>query len=194
MQPLCTNCLKILVSKLIYLSPSSRLDLVRKNIYDGLSSKERFRLVCRGILKEREYRKQKSYKSIFCHRTNPFLQLGPFKIQVLSSPPIKLIVHDVFYDHEVEWIKKYAIKRLDTPDQVIHPEQFGNRSVSSQSNAVSLEMVWPSQDGLRLFKVYDRITLATGLFTRPPWASETLRVSSYGVAGNKLTMKQTRLG
>ena len=188
MQPLCSNCLKILVSKLVSLSPSSRLDLVRKNIYDGLSTKERFRLVCRGILKETEYRKPKSHKSTFVHRTNPFLQLGPFKIQVLSSPPIKLIVHDVFYDHEVEWIKEYAMKRLDTPDQLIHEEQFGNRSVSSQSNSVTLEMVWPSQDGLRLFKVYDRITLATGLFTRPPWASETLRVSSYGVAGNALTI------
>ena len=94
----------------------------------------------------------------------------------------------MFYDNEVVWLKEYALKKFDTIDQVIHPEQYGNTSVSSQSNAVSLEMVWPSQDGLRLFKAYDRITLATGLFTRPPWASETLRVSSYGVAGNKLTI------
>ena len=144
--------------------------------------------MCRGILKEREYRKPKAHKSTFVHRTNPFLQLGPFEIQVLSSPPIKLIVHDVFYDQEVEWLKQYALQRFDTIDQVIHPDRFGNTSVSSQSNAVSLEMVWPSPDGLRLFKAYDRITLATGLFTRPPWASETLRVSSYGVAGNKLAI------
>ena len=182
------NCLEVLVFKRIYLSAQFRLDLVRKNIYDGLSSKERFRLVCRGILKEREYRKPKSHKSTFVHRTNPFLQLGPFKIQVLSSPPIKLIVHDVFYEHEVEWMKEYAFRRLDTKAQVISPEQYGNRSFSSQSNAVALEMVWPSQDGLQLFKAYDRITLATGLFTRPPWASETLRVSSYGVAGKKWTI------
>ena len=89
MQPLCTNCFEMLVSKLIYLSPSFRLDLVRKNIYDGLSSKERFRLVCRGILKEREYRKPKSHKSTFVHRTNPFLQLGPFKIQVKGRESTK---------------------------------------------------------------------------------------------------------
>ena len=162
------------------------MDLLRKNIYGGLSPKERFRLVCRGVLKEREYRKLKSYKSTFVHRTNPFLQLGPFKIQVLSSPPIKLIVHDVFHDPEVEWLKEYALKRLDTIDQIIHPEQFGNRSFSSQSNAVSLQILRPSQERLKLLKVYDRIALATGLFTRPPWASETLRFSSYGVAGNKL--------
>lgn len=153
-----------------------------------MSSKERYRLVCRGIIKERKYRKPKSHKSTFVHRSNPFVKLGPFKIQVLSSHPIKLIVHDVFYDHEVEWLKEFALKRFGTVHQVIHPDQFGNIPVSSQSNAVTLEMIWPSHDGLRLFKVYDRITLATGLFTRPPWASETLRVSSYGVAGNKLAM------
>ena len=111
--------------------------------------------MCRGILKETEYRKPKSHKSTFVHRTNPFLQLGPFKIQVLSSPPIKLIVHDVFYDNEVVWLKEYALKKFDTIDQVIHPEQYGNTSVSSKSNAISLEMVWPSQDGLRLFEAYD---------------------------------------
>ena len=73
---------------------------------------------------------------------------------------------------------------------LLTPETYGNKSTSAQSNAVALGMPvgkqWDTDYKEKILKTYDRITLATGLYTRPPWASETLRVSSYGVAGKEL--------
>ena len=125
---------------------------------------------------------------MFVHRHDPFLKLGPFKIEILSEVPIKLIIVDIFSDRETAWIYSSAMNNFNSQtDQVIHQETYGNKSMSSQSNAVALSgpvgEQWETDYKDKLLKIYDRITLATGLYTRPPWASETLRVSSYGVAG-----------
>jgi hypothetical protein len=147
--------------------------------------------VCRGVIKKFRTKKHAEEKSVFVHRHNPFLKLGPFKIQILSEVPIKLIIVDIFSDRETTWMYSSAMSNFNSQtDQVIQPEIYGNASTSSQSNAVALafraEEQWDIDYNDKLLKTYDRITLATGLYTRPPWASETLRVSSYGVAGMKV--------
>lgn len=155
-----------------------------------VSGNERFRMVCRGVLKG--IRKHTFvYKSILLHRKDPYLILGPFRIEILSSTPIKLLVHDFFNDFEAEWLKYYASVVFYTPARIIHPETFGNVSVSSQSNAVELHMDGPhvnSSAGIRIAKVHDRISLATRLSSIPPFGSEPLRVSLYGMAGNNTVL------
>ena len=146
-------------------------------------------MICRGAINGKFFNKPfVAYKSGFVHRQNPFLQLGPFKIQILSSTPIKVIIFDVFYDHDAEWMISTAKERLEQKkDQIVHPDMFGSQGVSSQSSAVTLELELPrgTPTWTKIVKTYDRITLATGLFTRPPFASETLRVSAYGVSGTE---------
>ena len=105
--------------------------------------KERFRLVCRGALK-RIRTNPLPYKSILLHRKEPYLILGPFRIEILSSSPIKLLVHDFFKDCESEWLKNYASMVFDTPNRVENPEQYGKLGISFQSNAVELNMHGPN--------------------------------------------------
>ena len=165
-----------------------RTSLVKDNVFNLLSDRERFRLVCRGIIKKIRWKKSVWYKSVLVHRQNPFLKLGPFKIQILSESPIKTIIHDIFSDKETNWMYSLAVINLKTAkNQVVQPEKSGNATVSSQSNAVTLvaddNNYKPGGKAYRLMKIYDRITMATSLYTRPPFASEVLRVSSYGVSG-----------
>ena len=147
--------------------------------------------MCRGVIKKFRSRKHAENKSLFVHRHDPFLQLGPFKIQILSEVPIKLVIVDLFSDRETDWMYAAAMENFNShTDEIIQPETYGNKSTSAQSNAVALGMPvgkqWDTDYKEIILKTYDRITLATGLYTRPPWASETLRVSSYGVAGKEL--------
>ena len=167
---------------------------MKDNIFDLLSAKERFRLVCRGVIKKIVWRKTVWLKSVLVHRHNPFLKLGPFKIQILSEAPIKVIIHDIFSDKETDWLHSLALYNLKAgKDRFVQPEKWGNLSVSSQSNAVTLEEddfnYTPGGKSYKLMKIYDRITMATSLYTRPPFASEVLRVSSYGVSGKKFKCK-----
>ena len=183
-----TNLLYYIV--LNELNSNSRADLVKDNIFNLLSKRERFRLVCRGLIKKFKWRKTVWLKSVLVHRHNPFLKLGPFKIQILSETPIKVIIHGIFSDKESDWLYSLAVKNLlEARDQVVQGEKQGNQSVSSQSHAVTLTMddnnYTPGGNAYRLIKIYDRITMATALYTRPPFASETLRVSSYGASGTK---------
>ena len=150
-----------------------------------LSKKERFRLVCRGAIK-RIRKDLIKYECILLHRKDPYLILGPFKIEILSSSPIRLLMHHIFDDPEVEWLKQYSSELLDTPARLVHPEMFGNISVSSQSNSVVLYLNSPHihiSDSIRLNKIYARISLATSLHSTPGRGSEPLRMSTYGLAG-----------
>ena len=167
---------------------------MKDNVFNLLSHRERFRLVCRGVIKKIRWKKSVWFKSVLVHRHNPFLKLGPFKTQILSETPIKTIIHDIFSDKETDWMYLLAVKNLKTDkDQVVQPEKSGNATVSSQSNAVTLvaddNNYTPGGKAYKLMKIYDRITLATSLYTRPPFASEVLRVSSYGVSGTRLKRK-----
>ena len=39
------------------------------------------------------------------HYQDPYLKLGPFKLEHLNTEPFIEIVHDVLYDEEMEWLK-----------------------------------------------------------------------------------------
>ena len=162
--------------------------LLKNNIGEPVSAKERFRSVCRGIINESRLNKRFWLRSVLIHRQNPFLKLGPFKVQPLSESPIRVIIHDIFSDYETDWLYSLAMKNFnEKTDIYVSPEAYENVTVSSQSNAVVLEPddhnYNPGGKAYKLMKIYDRITMATSLYTRPPYSSEILRVSSYGVSG-----------
>jgi len=165
-----------------------RVKLVKDGIYD-LSDKERFRLVCRGVIKNHVAKKQPEHKSVFVNRNDPFLNLGPFKIQILSEVPIKLIVVDIFSDRETSWLYSTSMKAFDDESKKVYPTSYENINITQQSHSAVLgtpdavTREWEKENKMQLLSTYDRITLATGLYTRPPYASEILRVATYAVAG-----------
>ena len=151
-----------------------------------LPTNERFRLVCRGVIKEIK-QDQFVHKSVFLHRNDPYLILGPFKIEILSLSPIKLLVIEFFRDSESEWIKYYA-SAIYKPYVL---DNFGENAAAAMSHTVGLPLN-DSQtnlpDSIRLRKIHGRITLATGFVGHWPMGSELLRVSRYGIAGRVIIL------
>ena len=43
-------------------------------------------------------------KCLYIHHFDPYLLLSPFKIEVLTHNPIRIICHDLFSDTEIKWI------------------------------------------------------------------------------------------
>ena len=80
------------------------LDGLTKNVRDGL-----FRKVCHeGTLTN--YRPTEHCK--WLHHNNPYLKLGPFKVEVIRQEPYLSVFRDILTDAEMEWLVNYSSPRL----------------------------------------------------------------------------------
>ena len=79
---------------------------------------EKFRRTCRG-----EYKldvRASSFLPIskptcnFIHHSDSFLKLAPFCVEVVLFEPYRIIIHHIFTDFEMDWIKKYSSSSLST--------------------------------------------------------------------------------
>jgi hypothetical protein len=48
----------------------------------------------------------------YLHHFNPYLRLGPFKVEVLYRSPYISILHDLLTEEEIEWMIEYSVPRL----------------------------------------------------------------------------------
>lgn len=48
----------------------------------------------------------------FLHHYNPYLRLGPFKVEVHSRSPYMSVLHDILTEEEIKWMIEYSIPRL----------------------------------------------------------------------------------
>ncbi len=72
-----------------------------------------FRRVCRGDEVGIEVKKQTPLlKCRLLHHNNPFLKLGPFKMEEILKMPFRMILHDFFSEEEMAWIVEYSKPRL----------------------------------------------------------------------------------
>ena len=111
------------------------------NLYNKFSSEENFRQVCRGIIPQIKKTKR---VSTFLHRMNPFLLLAPFKIQILSSTPIKVIYYDFFNKDEMEWMEKFSIEKIRKKQEIKEKtsiaEGYKKTTQIQMTNAVELRL------------------------------------------------------
>ena len=71
--------------------------------------------VCNGNIKGNgaNFNKTKLHsKCHLVHHFNPFLNLGPFNIEVMFYKPFRTIIHDFFTETEMDWMMEYSKPRL----------------------------------------------------------------------------------
>ena len=59
------------------------------------------------VQKERPF-----HRCTYLHHSNPYLKLGPFKIEKFMSSPLRLIFHDILSEREMDFLIEYSTPRL----------------------------------------------------------------------------------
>ncbi len=85
-----------------------------ENMKFGGDIKEyKFRSVCRRHRIGGAVRSQEKFtKCSYLHHNDPFLRLGPFKMELLLYEPFRMIYHDIFSEEEMRWMKEYSTPKL----------------------------------------------------------------------------------
>ncbi len=84
-------------------------------VIDGDAKEHHFRRVCRedviGSAVKKQFREQKCQ---FLHHGDPYLKLGPFKMEILLADPFRMIFHDILNEEEMKFMIDHAGPRLST--------------------------------------------------------------------------------
>ena len=161
---------------------------------------EQFNRLCKGeILLPPEESKDLACSSL--HHFNPYLRLGPFKMEDQSLSPYVTVFRDFLAESEMEYYKDFARPRL-------FRSEFGgnkqgvtrtskqtwlhdyNDSTFHQNNNTRLGVgPYIHKEDILLDKdnvgvgISERITLATGLYAGAHGGGEAFQVANYGLGG-----------
>ena len=47
-------------------------------------------------------------KCVQLHHNNPFLKIAPFQVEIISMQPYRSMFHNVFLEHELQWMVNYS--------------------------------------------------------------------------------------
>ena len=100
---------------------------------------DQFNRLCRG----EKMRDESWFKHIKClhhHSNNPYLRLGPFKLEDQSHDPYITVFRDFFSDHEMLHYKKYARSRLRRSEY--GGKTFGDQQSSKQGVLRTSKQTW----------------------------------------------------
>ena len=140
------------------------------------------------------------------HHQNPYLKLGPFKEEMYSTVPYSVVMHDILTDAEIDFLKKESspnLSRTRTYDSsyassgAFNIAEFKSgarrRIIQKSVQAWLSEVEWPlMKDAGKqyvkmnfpiLWKLNERISLATQLVTDSKTSSTQMQVTNYGLAG-----------
>ena len=143
-------------------------------------------------------------KDITCsllHHFNPYLRLGPFKMEDQSLSPYVTVFRDFLAESEMEHYKEYSRHRLfrsefggnkqgvtrtskqtwlhDYNDGTFH---YNNNTRLGVGPYIHKEDILLHKDNVGV-GISDRITLATGLYAGASGGGEAFQVANYGLGG-----------
>ena len=55
---------------------------------------------------------EKGLKCMFLDQNDPFIRLGPFKLEIMHNKPYVAVFRNFMYDDEIEHFKNYASDKL----------------------------------------------------------------------------------
>jgi prolyl 4-hydroxylase len=142
----------------------------------------------------------------YLHHNDPYLKLGPFKEEQASELPYVVIFHDILSENETDWLITNATPKLsrdrdskDIGDNVKakHETLSGSkrRVVSKTVQTWFDEVEWPDIEAEyvgdnytainypNLWKISQRIGLATQFKTTGQRSATTMQVTNYGLGG-----------
>ena len=143
------------------------------------------------------------------HHQNPYLKLGPFKEELYSIVPYSVVFHDILTDNEIEFLRETSIPNLsrnrtyDRTSGALNRAEIQSgarrRIIHKTVQAWLPEVAWPPITDVDnfpyvgkkylkmnypiLWKLSQRISLATQLVTDSHTSSTEMQVTNYGLAG-----------
>jgi len=117
----------------------------------------------------------KNLQCHYLHHHDPYLRLGPFKVEVMNRKPFVAVLHDILYEKEMEAFIEEA-----TPKLVKSTTMDKGDSGKRISQQVWLEEFGKEKVGT---KVSDRIALLTRLQPHQMDFNEPFQVANYGMGG-----------
>ena len=170
------------------------------------------RMICRGSLTGAMVEEQGPQRCYFLHHNDPYLRLGPFKMEKLLPSPFRMIFHDFLTEPEIQWLLDYSKPKLSTTrerppsnkdvkkhdvskkkvrivaktTQVFIPDVIMNEGAQITPEGVEL----PLKDRYgyqvvnpELVKLAKKIEVATKLVVRGRYSSTEFQVTNYGLSG-----------
>ena len=121
-----------------------------------------FQKLCRGE-RLRSPKDEANLRSFYLHHDNPFLQLGPFKIENKSVNPYVAVIHKFFHPREADAFIKSAGSNLERSETFIKEGTLG-----SSMSRTTKQVYVPENDTslLEAGIISDRIKIATKLRAR----------------------------
>lgn len=137
-----------------------------------------------------------------CHyqtNTNPFLKIGPIKVEEFSLNPYIVVYHDFIHDNEIDYIKDLAkpkvMQKKNYRKYCVFPIktkfwlQFQRSTTAGIAAAKDTEIISSRRTSKSAFleynrvieKIYQRISAVTGLSADN---CEQLQVVNYGIGGH----------
>lgn len=180
---------------------------------EGERRDEADRRVCRGEYQGTAIAKEAHLQLChYLHQNNPYLRLGPFKMEVLARVPFRMILHDFMDEAEMKWLKDYSKPRLSrTRDKYKSNEQIQRHSLDNKKVKVIAKttQTWISSRVFLGKDVYDdsnqllpnpdfdkfvdvnpnmvtlsrKIELATKMHVLKRFSSTEFQVTNYGLSG-----------
>jgi len=136
------------------------------------------------------------------HQDDPYLKLGPFKMEVASNTPFIMVVHELLTDEDTEYLVNWATpklsrsRNLDYSKGAYDKDSFKGKvrnivkSVQAWMEAVSYhepgDMYNPDNFTVnhpRVHKLSARMELAFNLNLTRQWSSNLYQVTNYGLGG-----------
>lgn len=181
-------------------------DLIHLNGFGRFERDAHFRRVCNGQMSQRN--PLEPQKCHFLHHHNPYLRLGPFKIEVASKAPLIMVFHDFLTKSELEFLIEYSRPRLSRGrfynpynqalDAGLNEGKKVTRIVQKSVQCWIGDLEYQTyHDNLdeferdfnytihfpNLFRLTQRMELATGLNTTAKYATTEYQTTNYGLGG-----------
>ncbi|XP_022906186.2 prolyl 4-hydroxylase subunit alpha-1 [Onthophagus taurus] len=132
--------------------------------------------LCRGDLSTPE-EIVAELKCRYITNNNPYLKIGPFKVEEAYTDPKIVVFHDVMYDSEIETIKRLAhprFRRATVQNSMTGELETAQYRISKSAWLKEIEHDYVA-------KVVQRVEAMTGLTQT---TSEELQVVNYGIGGH----------
>lgn len=89
---------------------------------DNMISQVKFQRICNHQLIGEEVKAERRFhKCRFIHHSDPYVKLGPFKVEILLDKPMRTIFHDILTEDEMNFLVDYSKPKLSNVRQVSAP-------------------------------------------------------------------------
>ncbi|XP_071746654.1 prolyl 4-hydroxylase subunit alpha-2 [Lepeophtheirus salmonis] len=145
---------------------------------------DQFNALCRGE-DIRDPIDDKDLSCSYLHFNDPYLKLGPFKLENLNSYPFIGVYHDFLYDNEMESFKSHSRPLLERSQHSgkKNSNEVSFKRTSKQTWLVDAETQNNNTVNTLANKISNRISYATKLAVKSKKGGEDYQIANYGMGG-----------